>query len=196
MADYSSNSHASKASAEKEAPQKNEAVAHASLHKKKGLEKLAETFLTEDVDSAKTYVVRNMIIPGIKRLIMGTIGAFLGVESGANSWYYGKSTTAGNVAFRKYNEAYDNGQSKKTYRRVWYEDVIVASMGEAQMIMDRMNQILETYYRVRVLDLYEVAGVETNFTDSNYGWTNISQAKILETRAGYLIKMPAPYPLR
>ena len=55
---------------------------------------------------------------------------------------------------------------------------------------------MEEYSFVRVADLYDLVGVTGLFTDNNYGWTNIRNAKIVRVRDGYKIDMPRALPLR
>ena len=54
---------------------------------------------------------------------------------------------------------------------------------------------MEEYGTVRVADLYDLVGVTGQYTDNNYGWTNIRNAEIVRVRDGYKIKMPRALPL-
>ena len=58
-----------------------------------------------------------------------------------------------------------------------------------------MDEIMEEYHIVRVADLYDLVGVTGDYTDNNYGWTNIRNAKIVRVRDGYKIDMPRALPL-
>jgi hypothetical protein len=46
------------------------------------------------------------------------------------------------------------------------------------------------YEQATVNDLYELVGVSGNFTDENYGWTDIRGAGITRIRGGYLLDLP------
>ena len=55
---------------------------------------------------------------------------------------------------------------------------------------------MDEYNIVRVADLYDLVGVTGNFTDNNYGWTNIRNAKIVRVHDGYKIDMPRALPIK
>ena len=59
-----------------------------------------------------------------------------------------------------------------------------------------MDELIETYGFVSVADLYDLVGKRCNYTDNNYGWTNIRNANIVRVSGGdYMIKMPKARPL-
>ena len=58
------------------------------------------------------------------------------------------------------------------------------------------DEIMEEYETVRVADLYDLVGITGNYTDNNYGWTNIKNAQVVRVRDGYKIKMPRAIPLK
>ena len=80
--------------------------------------------------------------------------------------------------------------------RYSFEDVVLDSRSDAEEILYRMDEILATYGMVRVADLYEFAGISSNFTDNDYGWYDIRTAEIVRVRDGYIIKMPRAVPLK
>ena len=59
-----------------------------------------------------------------------------------------------------------------------------------------MDEMMETYGQVRVADMYDLVGITGEYTDNNYGWTNIRNAEVVRVRDGYKIKMPRALPLR
>ena len=76
-----------------------------------------------------------------------------------------------------------------------YDDIILNSRGEAEDVLMRMDELMETYGLVRVADLYDLVGITGNYTDNKYGWTNIRNAEIVRVRDGYMIKMPRAVPI-
>ena len=58
-----------------------------------------------------------------------------------------------------------------------------------------MDEIMETYDRVRVAVMFDLAGLTCDHTLNNYGWTDIRSAKIVPAADGYRIKMPRALPL-
>ena len=55
------------------------------------------------------------------------------------------------------------------------------------------------YGIARVADLYDLVGERHEYTDNDYGWTNISNAEAVRVRTedgyGYAIKMPRALPI-
>ena len=43
-----------------------------------------------------------------------------------------------------------------------------------------------------VADLYGLVGIDSEYTDNKYGWTNLSSASIKATRDGYILDLPRP----
>ena len=69
------------------------------------------------------------------------------------------------------------------------------SRGEAEDVLMRMDELMETYGLVRVADLYDLVGITGNYTDNKYGWTNIRNAEIVRVNNGYMIRMPRAVPI-
>ena len=59
-----------------------------------------------------------------------------------------------------------------------------------------MEEIIATYGLVSVADFYELVGVPSNYTDNNYGWSNLRNAYVDRLRdGGYIIKLPRAFQL-
>ena len=62
-----------------------------------------------------------------------------------------------------------------------------------------MNELIDTYGMVSVADFYDLVGLQCNYTDNKYGWTDIRNASVVRVRDndgnGYLIKLPKIQPL-
>ena len=75
-------------------------------------------------------------------------------------------------------------------------DIILESRVEAEDVISRMKEIIETYGFVRVTDLYDLVGITGDYTDNKYGWTNIRGAEPVRVRDGYMLKLPKAVPLK
>lgn len=68
--------------------------------------------------------------------------------------------------------------------------------GEAEEVLSQMEAMLDRYKLVRVADLYDMAGITHDYTDNDYGWTNLRSADIVRTRDGwYMIRLPRAVPI-
>ena len=165
--------------------------------KKSALSKFADEFISEDAKNVKSYVFGEVLIPAIKKAISDI------VTDGIDMILYGgsrgdrKRSTADRVSYRNY---YDNGRSARDTRtvstsRYTTDDIVLSSRSEAEDVLDRMYELIDSYGLVRVADLYDLVGITGDYTDNKYGWTNIRNAEIVRVRDGYVIKMPRALPI-
>lgn len=173
----------------------------AKVKKKTKTSKLAEAFISEDATNVKSYIVSDVLIPAAKKLISDI------VKDGIEMILYGgtghsKRTNGLRTDYVSYNRFADKrddrrliGESRVT-SGYSYDDVILETRGEAEEVIDAMNDIIDVYGMVSIADLYELVGVTGQFTDNNYGWTNIRTAEPVRTPDGYIIKLPRAKSLR
>lgn len=201
METYKSNSNRSKAEAQAKAPEKRaeKVVTGAVISKKKnGFRKFMDEFISEDAKNVKTYVFGEVLIPAIKKAISDIVTDGIDMILYGESRRGSKRSTADRVSYRNY---YDD-RSRGSYRddrsynsRYSYDDIVLASRAEAEDVLTRMDELMDEYKLVRVSDLYDLVGITGNYTDNNYGWTNIRNAEIVRVRDGYMIKMPRAIPI-
>ena len=197
MEDYKPNSHRSKE--EQNLPEKKiEPVVKGKVTtKKNNVRKLTNTFVTEDIQNVKSYVLMDVLVPAIKKAISDI------VTNGIDMLLYGETgrsrrkTNASVVSYRNYydsrrEERYSSSRTRTGYS---YDDVVLETRGEAEDVLSRMDELIDTYGVVSVADLYDLVGITGNYTDNKYGWTNIRNAEIVRVRDGYMIKMPRAVPI-
>lgn len=176
----------------------------AKVKKKSELRKFTDNFISEDVDSVKTYVVRDVIIPSvidlIEDIVVGGIRTLLRGDSGRrdsrNSRSYGSPSY---VNYTRFSDRRDDRSNRdnQTRRGYGYDDIVVNSRADAEAVIEQMDGIIDTYGMVSVADLYDLVGMTSNYTDNNYGWTNIRNAEPVRLRdGGWMIKMPKAIPIK
>lgn len=205
MTEYASNSHKSKDIQTESVPEKKiEKVISgtAKAKKKSEIRKFTDVFVSEDMDSVKSYILMDVLVPAVKKaisdIVTNGIDMLLYGEAGRNKST--SSSTASHVSYRSYYDSQNNNRrdSRPTSRpRIGYDydDVIIDNRGEAEEVMTRMDELMETYGLVSVADFYDLVGISGNYTDNKYGWTDIRNASIVRTRDGYMIKLPKALPL-
>lgn len=201
MEEYKSNSYKSKE--EQKSPpierQKLDKIVNGTVKvkKKSELTKFAEIFLPEDISNIKNYILMDVLVPAIKNTIEDIITngtrmllrGEIGVRKG--------SSTASSISYNRYYDQKRYGESNSVQTRTGYSynEIILETRGEAEEILTRMDELIDTYGLVRVADLYDLVGVSGNYTDNKYGWTNIRNAKIVRVRDGYMIELPKALPI-
>ena len=201
MEEYKSNSHKSKE--EQKSPpterQKLDKIVNGTVKvkKKSELTKFAEIFLPEDISNIKNYILMDVLVPAIKNtiedIITNSTRMLLRGEIGVRKG----SSTASSISYNRYYDQKRYGESNSVQTRTGYSynEIILETRGEAEEILTRMDELIDTYGLVRVADLYDLVGVSGNYTDNKYGWTNIRNAKIVRVRDGYMIELPKALPI-
>ena len=207
MEEYKPNSHKYKED-QKEASERKKLdkviTGNAKVRKKSEIRKFTDLFVSEDIHSVKSYVVRDVIVPNIKDLlydiVTGSLKMFMFGDSARGSRHYDS-----NDRFRPAYVSYNNYSSKRdshyhgdSRARIGYnpDDIVLENRGDAEEVLSQMDGIIETYGMVSVGDLYDLVGKSSNYTDMNYGWTNLRNAEPVRVRDGYLLKMPKVTPLK
>lgn len=73
--------------------------------------------------------------------------------------------------------------------------LVFESRGDAEQVLDSLDEIIETYGAASVADLCELASLRSSFSDTRFGWTNLDSAVVIRGRYGYLLKLPKAMPL-
>lgn len=193
MEEYKSNSHKSKELTKNEPVKKVvKPIAKATTKKKNAL---AETFISEDASNIKSYILMDVLVPAIKKAVIDI------VTDGISMLFYG-DTSHGNrrsnttASYISYNNRYsDRDRTSYGRSRYSYDDIILKSRGEAEEVLDRMCEMIDTYGIVSVADMYDLVGIATNYTDNKYGWTNLRNAEPIRVSNGYMLKLPKAGPI-
>ena len=171
----------------------------AVIEEKKGWDKVANSFINEDKASIKNYIVFDVLIPAVKKTIQ-TI-----VTNGVSMLLFGEAADkrntqdipASRVSYRSYyndpqqsyfknDRYYSRPQSMADYNNILLED-----RGDCEILLDQMNATISKYGFVKVADLYDFVGLRSNYTDNNYGWTDLRAAEICRQSDGrYWIRFP------
>ena len=198
MENYKPNSHKSKAEAKEVVEKKKvEKVVSGEVKTKK---KVLEGFIVEDAKSVGQYVLMDVIIPTVKKAIVDTI------TEAAHRTFFGGSgrpsnnSTASRVSYRSYYDSrYGNSSSNETTQTrtgYSYDTITIDNRAEAEEVLVRMDELIETYGMASVADLYDLVGVTCEHTDNKYGWTNLRNAKVVRLiGGGYKLELPKALPL-
>lgn len=171
--------------------------ANGTIKKKSEAGKLAGLFVAGDLASAKSYIIEDVLIPTIKNAVSEMVRngidilLFGEVRKGGNN-----RSTASKVSYTNYyNGDSSTRNSDRSSNNCSYDDIIFPSRGDAEVVLDGLNEIIQAYGFASVADLYELANITSgNYTYANYGWTeiiNISPARVPE---GYILRLPRVTP--
>ena len=199
--EYKPNSHKFRESESKELVEKKkiEKVVKGKVKTKpkSGITKFTEVFISEDAANVKSYIVMDVLIPAIKKAISDI------VRNGIDMILYGDSkrgsSNSAYISYRDYSRRDDDRDRFRDSRsRPGYNhaDIILETRGEAEEVLTRMDELIETYGVVSVADLYDLIGKTCEYTDNKYGWTNIRNAEPIRVYNGYMLKLPKALPIK
>lgn len=188
-----------------------------SVKKKPVGERLAETFLGGSLKDAKSYVVREVIVPKIKELVYESItGSIDKLINGGNSpkksnysscysiYTPGTSYTSYSSSTPKISQVFGSGSSRNpaviTLRHKAGADYVLTRMiEELQRYPEGVT--VSTYYEA-CREVLESDGTKSDiskvmsYTDEYYGWTDLGAARVRPHEGGYVVQLPPTIQLR
>jgi hypothetical protein len=162
--------------------------------KKSIIEKTIDMFLPEGKTSLKDMIIEDIIVPTTKNIIADIVNSVLFGEAGRSR---NSSSSRSRVSYSSYYNKDDSRRDTRPTRSFSdsYDDIILESRGEAELVIDRMREYIDSYGIVTVAELYEFIGVTKDYTTRNYGWTNLDSARVNRIRDGYLLVLPQAMPI-
>ena len=166
--------------------------------KKSEISKFADIFIVEDFHTVVTYAFTDVLIPGAKKIIRDvlfeSIDMLFGTTGSRN-----KKDNGPHVSYAKFYEKDRDRRSSDAPRatsRFDFDNLVFESRGEAEAVLDEMNNVIGTYGFVSVADLYDMAGLSNPpYTSNKFGWTNISSAEAVRVSDGYILKLSKALPI-
>lgn len=168
-----------------------------STHKSLG-EKFVDTFMSETVDDVKSWLMMDVIIPGIKNTILDMLGMmFFG---GGDYSRRGRSRgyDRERVSYNSYYSSDRRSESRSRDRRdrddgprrdgkIDYRNIIFRDRRSAEALVDELHRRIEDYNQVSIAEMFDLMEVTGKYTDNNWGWTRKSDIGIRRVSNGYLI---------
>jgi hypothetical protein len=214
--DYPSNSQNKKSGPPPEPkPEKlDKVISGEVIIRKQSLGKRArELFIGGSAQSVAGYLAYDIIIPAVKDTLydvvsMGVDRMLFGDSRSANgsrrrptqsgsgygytnysSYSSGKSTSGGS---RYQKEEPSRQISRRARSEHDFREIVLPTRAEAEVIIERLDDLCDRYSQATVSDLYELLGVNADFTDEKYGWVDMRAAGVSRVRDGYLLDLPRP----
>lgn len=164
----------------------------AKTRKKSEVKKFANIFVPEDVENVKSYILIDVIVPGIKNAIADAVSIMLFGEAGRLG---GRNNKGSRASYQRYYD--DRRDDRRDYGRPRavsgfdYDDIVFDTRGDADLVLDQMESAINQYSLVSVADLYDLAGITCrSYTANKYGWTDLRGAKVVHVRDGYILELP------
>lgn len=172
------------------------------IRKKKGLyERVGHSLFAEDSGGSEgilEYVIIEVLIPAAKNMLYDA--GSMGLERALYGAFRPRSRAdrpgGGQFNYNRVRHspaAAEYGQhtiSARTRAHHEFDDLILATRGEAEDVVDQLIELIELYDQATVADLYSLVGFPGEFTDRSWGWYDLSSASVRHVRGGYMLVLP------
>lgn len=197
---------------DRDEPKKIERVVQGEVSRRKvsRTKRFTQNVIGGDTQSVWSYVVGEVLIPAGQDMFLDAVkGGFerliYGESSGPRSRSRGRGGHRdGYVSYNSISSRSRGGSRDEPRRELSrharsshnFDEILLKSRVEAEEVLDRMDDMIDRYDHVSVAEFYELCGVDSNFTERKWGWTDISGAGVSRIRSGdYVINLPRPEPI-
>lgn len=177
--------------------------------KKPLFKRFTQIFIGGDSKSVLNYVLMDVVVPqlkevlaestsqGIERMIYGESRpghrrGYSARPGGGPSTPYNRYAVRGNNPLGRAGA--DDRRPMAESRTQDVDDLLFATMIEAETTLDRMYDMLRDYETVSVADLNSLIGRSSSYTDQKWGWTNLQGSRIYKNlggrNRGYVLELP------
>lgn len=191
---------------EKEAAQEEKNVTQVTTSKvvrrKKPLHsRVADLFETPDFNTVAEQIVKDVLVPSAKEMVEEAFGQGISrILWGEGRSHISRNASRNSSGRVNYSSAFSSNsrpsirdEAPTTRRKnADYEEIILATRIEAEDVMDRMYDLLESYDVVSVHDLYQLVGIVGTHQDQKWGWFSLKGLQARRIKGGYLLDVPAP----
>lgn len=165
--------------------------------KKSEVSKFKDVFIAEDAATIKTYLLTDVLLPALKNTIEDVVTNGIRMLLRGDTAARKSGGGASKISYdRMYDRKDDRPSTNYRNRSVYdYDDVILETRGEAEAVIDRLCEAIDEYGHTSIGDLNDLVGRTGRYTDNNYGWTDLHNARAVRTRDGYVLDLPRVKPL-
>lgn len=162
--------------------------------------KIFDTFLMDDSKDIKTWLMYDVLIPGVKNTVLDILSMMFFGE------FYSRSKSSGSKNRRDdrrddYRSYYRSSNERSKNRRddrydsddrIDFRNIILRNRENAEDLVDEMRKKIKNDGSASVADLLDLIDASSRYTDNNYGWDDERDIGIRRVSSGYLIDIAEP----
>ena len=163
-------------------------------HKSSIGERFKSIFLNGEFKSSVKYIGAEVLLPALRNMVVDA------TSKGIERVIYGESAPRRRQERPgprvSYNTPFDRPSRPQTPtyaprgRRQQISNIILASRAEADLVVERLCDLIDKYDVASVADLHDLVGLPTSYVDNKWGWSSLNYVDIRQVREGYLIDLP------
>lgn len=216
VSQFPSNSHKDKEAAEEREKKREVKQIVKAKRKKASLgQKLQRAFIGDesDADGVVDYILCDILIPAAKNML------FDAVQGGVSMMLFGedngrrRTQSRNNPTYTNYSSYSSSNTRDSRYKssitidvssrrrspreKIYNDDLIFDTRTDAYEVLDSLNDALDDYNEVSLAELYALVGIDSDPTDSTYGWkrypdntTDLDGAAVKPCRDGFRLILP------
>lgn len=171
--------------------------------------RIAEMFSPSDLKSIGALIFTTVVIPAAKDMF------FDAIKEGSSRAIYGETSSrrgggpVGNIRKPQtsYGSVFRSGASSIASRLQEDEqrrtisdraksthdfgnEILIKDRSDAEEVLFNLAGLIKEYGTASVNDLYEMVEITGSFTDHRWGWDDVSRARVVHTRGGYILDLP------
>jgi hypothetical protein len=167
-------------------------------------------FFGTDIKSVSRYVFGDVLLPAAKNMLVDA------TSKGVERLIYGDSSprrprmgSDANRPMVQYNSPINRSRAYSSARlpdqpplpnrgranRYDTGDILVQTRDDAELVVERMQDIIDKYQVATVADLQSLIGYPSTYVDNEWGWSSLQTVNIQQTRNGYVIELPQAEPI-
>lgn len=152
------------------------------------MDQVREFFGMGELKTFRDYV---SFISDITNRVYGAMDMLMGNRRGGNANVPG-ARIAYSQPYQPSSQQPQGNARQRVAANYSYDDLIFSMRGDAELVLTRMYELLGTYRAVSIADMFDLAGVTSpnGYTDNKYGWTDLSDARVIRVNGGYVIDLP------
>lgn len=169
-------------------------------------QRFKDLFVRGEFRSASSYIVAEVLVPALRNTIVDA------TTKGIERVVYGESAQR--------RRGYEPGRPRVSYnspvdryprnrpamlpdqpphysrgRRHQANEIILVSRDEAELVLERLTDIIDKYDVASIADLHDLVGLPSTYVDNKWGWNNLQYVEVRQVREGYLIDLPTAEPI-
>lgn len=169
--------------------------------------KFFDAMIGSDINDVGSFLIWDCLVPSLKYALIDSILMIFGEgpaarrpRGGTSIYNNGTSTInySGYSSLNNRNRQMDQNQPPRRVSTKYAVDEIMFDYREdAESILDLMIDRIIEFGQVSVADAFDYAGVSVDdFTMHDWGWKDLSQAKVRKIRGYWILDMPRAISLK
>jgi hypothetical protein len=164
-------------------------------------------FFGGEFKGAMKYLSNDVLLPALRNMLVDT------TTKGVERVVYGESYSRRRPEIGRPRVSYDRlsaPSDRYGSRRAMLPDqppfassrrkqdvgeIILNSRDDAEIVAERLADIIDKYDVASVADFHELVGLPSSYVDNKWGWSSMKGVDIRQIREGYLLDLPPVEPL-